>query len=911
MRKTDNRDEQIVFFRKSKHKTALYFLLYTAVFACLLLLVFVDFIRFDRSLLWRSDGVSQYYPRAVYFANYIRTLLSGILRGNFTLPMYDFSLGMGSEVTYSLEPLYFLFALFGADHVEAVYTAQVLIRFYLAGISASILFLYFKKGYFPTFLGSVVYVFGGFALFGGARHTMFMIPMILMPLMIIAIEEILREKRWWLCPILVALSLFCNYYYLYMNTIGLGIYFLVRFFCQTDPEKKTVRNFFAKGFTIAGTYLLGVGMSCIVLATTFGQYVGSGRNGAAVIKTPNLFFYSADWLIRCFQTFLTTANSPGNWMKFGFLPIAYLAVIFLFLRKGRKELKILSVIGAVLVMLPLSGFVFSGFSSVINRWCYLLALLVAFIVAECYNDMMQMTKKERWICAGWVGVYVVLAYSGHFVSTRFVRIAAICLVVTFLLVLFCQQSNRICRRTVKQVFMVFLTGVLVFVNGHTLFSMDGTVKEYVEAGTARDQAGDTPLAAVDELEDDSFYRVATPKLNYWSICASMLYGYKGTTFFYSTLNGAILEYLEAMGSTGYSVIQLYGMNNRTYMDALAAVKYYANYGAEPACALPYGYEEKLRTEVNGKEAVFWENTNALPLGYTYDEDAVISREELEAYDVVERQEVLMQNVMLESATEQSGATAEITGSQLEVTEAAENGITLDAHAMTAEKVKMDGQDPASLTLSFQGEANAETYVLLRGANLKGNMSEKSIKLGFYTDGNAVTYNFRPDDDRYGTGQDNYVFNLGYHTEPITSCTVTMGDAGTIDFDSLEIWSLPMDQAKSYVDARTETVLEDVEIGTNQITGTVSSSERKVLVLSIPYQNGWMALVDGEPVTIERANYMYMALHLDPGEHTIELRFAIPGVKYALVIMPASVAVFAALCLISYKKRKKSNEIQER
>ena len=139
-----------------------------------------------------------------------------------------------------------------------------------------------------------------------------------------------------------------------MSTIGMGIYFLVRFFCQPEKKHRSLKNFIGRGLVISGSYLLGVAMSCIVLVTTFGLYVGSGRSGSAVIKTPSLFYYHAKWLLSCFLCFPTTANSPGDWLKLGYLPIAFLAVVFLFTRKGRKELKIFSVLSVILMALPLS-----------------------------------------------------------------------------------------------------------------------------------------------------------------------------------------------------------------------------------------------------------------------------------------------------------------------------------------------------------------------------------------------------------------------------------------------------------------------------------------------------------------------------------------------------------------------------
>ena len=94
------------YFEKTiKHKTAVYFLIYTIVFAFLLLLAFADFVKNGRTLLWRADGISQYYPKAVYFVECIQNLIKSLFSGNFELPMYDFRLGFGGEITYSLEPL--------------------------------------------------------------------------------------------------------------------------------------------------------------------------------------------------------------------------------------------------------------------------------------------------------------------------------------------------------------------------------------------------------------------------------------------------------------------------------------------------------------------------------------------------------------------------------------------------------------------------------------------------------------------------------------------------------------------------------------------------------------------------------------------------------------------------------------
>jgi uncharacterized membrane protein YfhO len=879
---------------RKTNQRAVYFAAYTIVFAVLSLLAFAPFLWSGRDLLWRTDGITQYYPKAVYFARYIRELLANFAKGDFTLPMYDFSIGMGSTVTYSLEPLYFLFALFGEDHIQLAYTVITLLRFYLAGITVSVLLLYFGKDFISTLIASAVYIFGGFALYGGARHTMFMIPMILLPLLILAIEEIIRERRWYLCTILVAVSLFCNYYYLYMNTIAMGIYFLVRFFCQKDRTKRSFWRFLQRGLVISGSYLLGVAMAGIVLVTTFGLYVHSGRSGSSGIALSSLLTYDKEWPMRCFLSFLTTANSPGNWMKLGFLPIALLAVTVLFVRRGRKELKLLTVIGMILMMTPLAAYVFSGFDSVINRWCYMLALLVAYIVADVLPDLYRMRRREWAACIGITLLYGAMAFFGSWMSTIYTKLAFAFLVLTLLVLLIAQERFPRVPRAAKQGLMLVLTAGLVFYNGYSLFEMEGAAQEYTKWDRADAKAGNTPLAALEELEDTSFYRAAALKLDYLTISSSLMLGYNGITQFSSTINGVITEYLEELGATSYSVTQMLGFSNRVFLNALASVKYCAYYDGVNK-TVPYGYEEVLHTTANGQETTVCENQYALPLGYTYSE--AISEEELEQYSAVERQEVMLQKVVLnDGEAEGQGSEISLTSTRLALTETKEKGITLTDQSLTASKKK------GRLTLYFDGQANAETYLVLKNAVVQD--SSDSITLTFQTDGNSIEYRFRAADDRYRTGQEDYVINLGYHEEPITSCKITTNRTGTIAFDSIELYSQSMENLEQYTTALTETVLEDVEQTTNTITGTITLDEDKYLVLSIPYQNGWTAYVDGEETQLQRANYMYMALSLGSGTHTIQLRYEIPGVKGALILMGVSTVVFLLLCYYTARRRRR-------
>ena len=59
----------------------------------------------------------------------------------------------------------------------------------------------------------------------------------------------------------------------------------------------------------------------------------------------------------------------------------------------------------------------------INRWCYLIALLVAYIVADTLPDMRRMQKKDILVCTGAMALYGFLAFFGTVLQTRYVKLA--------------------------------------------------------------------------------------------------------------------------------------------------------------------------------------------------------------------------------------------------------------------------------------------------------------------------------------------------------------------------------------------------------------------------------------------------------------------------------------------------------
>lgn len=99
-----------------------------------------------------------------------------------------------------------------------------------------------------------------------------------------------------------------------------------------------------------------------------------------------------------------------------------------------------------------------------------------------------------------------------------------------------------------------------------------------------------------------------------------------------------------------------------------------------------------------------------------------------------------------------------------------------------------------------------------------------------------------------------------------------------------------------------------------VTGTVDSAEGGRLLLSIPYDTGWTATVDGAEQKPARIFKAFMGLTLTPGKHTVELHYFPKGLKPGAMLSVAGLillAVFAdggrasARRLEAWKKRHRA------
>lgn len=885
------------------HRKLCYTVLYTLGFCLVFSLVYLPFRENNASLIWRRDGISQYFPRAMYYAKYVRETIGQFLQGNFNFKMYDFTLGMGDSVPVKLEPLYWLHALFAPEDMETGYAFVMVVRMYLSGLSISALLLYLKKSWKITWICSYIYCFSGYVLYACTRHAQFMVPFILLPLLVIAVEEILQKKKWVMGCVLIALSLLCSYYFLYMNTIALFVYFIVRYACM-PKEQKTWKNFWSYIGCFAGAYILGIGMGSMTIFTSLFNYFGSARTGSGNIAAESLWYYKKDWLNDLYMQLIAPGEGLGYWMKLGFVPVTLLALVALFLRKKKKELKICTVACLIGLVFPAFAYLMSGFGSVTNRWLYMLALVLTLATAEFLSMIPSLTKRELSVLLLAIVPYFVLAMFYSRYDTVFFLKGLGMLLMTYIVVVLSSKTVGILNSRQMLAVLSVLIVLGLAMNGDMLFGINGNAvtEEYAEKGKAVEEAEAAAIKACTDLKDDSFYRVTEAETGLYNYCASSALDVNSISYFNSTMNGLILDFDRVLGNGRSCMVYQSDLNNRTMLNALAAVKYYGARDDENAeDLLPYGYELYEKKVIDDTAYAVYKTDATLPLTYSY--DRVMIMDELLAHPVEERQELLLKNAVVEEKTEVSAsydaAEESVSGYEIQPEEILLDGAVWDGNTIT-------GDDNGKVTFVLDKIPDAEIYFVFKGKSVSPIESRDLTRLGVKSDNGTYEYLIREDQNIYHMDFDSYMINFGYSKEGLDTVTLQFYGRGILELDDWMLWCQPMDSYENDLEHLRADTLQNMTMENNRIHGTITAEKNKILTFSIPYQKGWTAYVDGEKQKLVKTNIMYTGLEISPGEHDILLEYEMPGIKYGLVVTSFSILVF--VIVVVYGKIKKKRKV---
>ena len=89
--------------QRQKNGKRNYFILYTILFVIIMAIGMAVFFVNHKSMIWKEDGFRQHYVALAYFGKWGREIIKNIfLYHTFEIPLWDFSIGYGSDILTTL-----------------------------------------------------------------------------------------------------------------------------------------------------------------------------------------------------------------------------------------------------------------------------------------------------------------------------------------------------------------------------------------------------------------------------------------------------------------------------------------------------------------------------------------------------------------------------------------------------------------------------------------------------------------------------------------------------------------------------------------------------------------------------------------------------------------------------------------
>lgn len=882
------------------------FLIYTLIFIPVFLGTFCGLYLNGKSFVWQGDGFRQYYPALQYLGRYYRTVISGMLHLDFSIPMMDYSIGQGEDIittfcNYGLGDPFSLLAVFftGKKSMEILYAVLVALRLYVSGIA----FLYFANGKKwnkkDSLIGAFLYVFCGFALWS-IKDPFFLNGMIYLPFVLLGIERIWQQRK---PGVMILATCFCalsGYYFFYMIVLAAVLYFVLGELKRKPGSlKKAGKDLLA----VVLPAFSGVLMSSILLVPSIFGFLASSR-GTERVSLSSLFVYSGTYykqLIAQFLAVTATDDASAVWY-FSMGALVFIAVMVSFM--GERAKKKWWILGLGLTILavcsPFVGYVMNGMGYITNRFMFIAAFFMACLVVKMLPEIYRLNpsqKKRIWIGAVLYGIVAGIAAE----KDSLVQSAG----MMVFLIAACALLSLVKEEKKLRLALLVLAVCNVAVNGNLMYQPFGANIQdtYLKAGTVQKQydrksvreaakaSDSTKMERVDVMTDKGYNpnRAVTMR--------ATSHPYLGCSVYYSVVSGGFSKLMLALeNSSGlmYSH-RLIGMDGRSILDQLAGVRYVV---CRESSMVPYGFEKKSET--------LYENTEPTSIGYVY--HAYMSENTADELDALD-----LQNALLHAAVVSENSSllkqAENAGLQEEVKEAEKTSLPF---TMTDRKsfewnhgVLKIKRKNGSFRTQITMRPGYEYYLRFRGLKIK--KSEKNALWANVTMGDLVR-EFMISDETYDfhLDRDNYMVTLGSVTEEQTKeLRFRMNGPAVYTLQDIEIVEVSMENYHESVQDLMQNPMTEVKKLRNGISGKVTNKEDGILCLAVPYRQGYHLTVDGKETEIQEINKMYVGAYLEKGEnHAILLTYETPGLKIGVILTIIGVIFTASLVIFNKKSLRK-------
>ncbi len=803
--------------------------------------------------------------------------LRHILLGGDGFP-FSYHIGLGANffpafAYYLASPFNILLVLFPEAHLtEGILLITLLKNALAAGAFAACAQYLFRRRDARIVTLSVMYSMMLYML-AYSWNIMWLDVVALLPLVVLAMEHMLRTGKYLPYTLLLAVALFANYYIGFMLCVFLVLYMVV----WLVRRRRNWRSILWGCGRFAAASLLAGGLAAALLVPTafaLGRTSAAGDIFPAFATNFSLF----DWVGRLFYGATPTIRS-GN------LPNLYcgLAVVLLvplyFLQTHIPLRRRLGYGGLLAVMLC---------SCTLTQWdlvwhglhtpndlpyrysflcCFVLLLLAGYTLTRL--EHIQPRHIGISLCAAVVYLVVWEKFGGDKAPEPWLLYVNLFLLAVYALILLIGALKKLPRRAFSALLLTVVCGELLLGSAGTIETMNKNEYYTSHAHYLYNAATEADTAAIERAQELAQEETAVfgafSRMEYLprDTCLDpALHHYNGLTTFASSNPYSTTR---LMGDLGYAIN---GVNSYLYhsfvpaVDALFGVRYVVlemELTAHPKLTLVDS------VTALGTTRYIYRFDGALPLGY-------MASENIRYYQPSEYAPFLAQQQLYDSLRDDSP----LLYSYPTLTAAGDSTVSGN-HFQIYEHTEEE-----TFTAIAEEDGQYYAYVDCRAA--------ETIEVSTYREDGTSLNNWTV------TSYEPYIIDLGTLTagqrmEAFLQCDGAA--SGNVYFAHLNA-----DALDSQLTALAEGGLHVTEATNSTITGTVTADRDGLLLLSLPYDSGWTADVSGTPGQIlSIGNYSgdgaLMAVRVPAGEHTVTLTYKAPGQTTGLIISLISlVALFS-------------------
>lgn len=855
---------------------------------------------FGNSMILAHDGWHQYYNFLVDFRN---ILLSG---GSL---QYTFKIGMGIGYSslyayYLASPLNFLCVLIPAAYMTEFYAFLTILKISLAGMFFGVyLRIVYRKNDKMIPIFALMYAFCSWAA-GYYWNLIWLDAFALLPLLIAGTVCLLRDGKFRLYLISLALTLWCNYYIAYFCCIFVFLCFIgYNIVCWNG-----FRNFLRRFVRIGICTVIAVSLTAVLLIPTLkamqitnsaktrevsllamniveGTYgtTSEGQSILSLLKSETLpgFFDASRQVLSGLMTYPEITSMSGLPNVFCGFSAAILGIYYLLCKKIKLREKIFNLL---LLFFLMTSFILRGLDYAWhgfhfpNQLPYRFSFLFSFVlIGMAYRAYHLIGDFKKWHLAIIVPLSALLIVNlvGAEMSglLRFVLNAAVLLgMIGFFLLRGTTQKRRMLSNLL--LVSVVICEMLVCL-GSGIGKIGFTSRDdYPKAATGVQAL----LEYADTHSNDVFHRTevsATQTLN-----DGALNNYYGASIFTSSANVNFTRFSRSLGFSSWP-----GSNRTSYYEGspftntMCGIRYILDRDGKHL-------DPRFNTLAASSDGVnLLECSSYIAPGFMTDSALAEYVSEAAPFNPFDAQEA-----MFRSATGVDAPLYQLIPHQ--GTEC-EEGCSISFNAGT------------QFSYSLQETGTSDFGILYRAAEsglyCATVKADKGKEVKVYRNGELLMTRNIKAQSLFSLGE------LDAGDEIKLTVSVKDGKKGTITAD-----------VRLHNDAVYRQGLEQLadepwvltEFDDTHFVGTVEAKQDGLFYTSIPYEPGWTAEVDGKPVVLAetfdaskndvKLTDAVISFPLSAGKHTVELDYTTPGLGLGAVV--SAVGALALALLLRLRKK---------